>query len=92
MVFQNRYMGIETPPHPLHGKNHLKFPFWLFEPLPKSNSSPFIVFRVRFCVQDEGFITFDYGAEGDEEDMVDKDKEEEMEWLAEALQFLFQTS
>ena len=55
----------------------------------KSYPSPFIVFRVQFCVQDEGFITFDYGAEGDEEGMVE---EEEMEWLAEALQFLFQTS
>ena len=34
---RNRYVALETPliPPPLHGKNHLKFPFWLFEPLPK---------------------------------------------------------
>ena len=36
IIFQNRYVAIETPsrPPPLHGKSHLKFPFWLFEPLP----------------------------------------------------------
>ena len=33
IIFQNRYVELETP-HPLHGKNHLKFPFWLFEYLP----------------------------------------------------------
>ena len=25
--FQNRYVELETPPPPLHVKNHLKFPF-----------------------------------------------------------------
>ena len=36
-IFQNRYVALETPsrpPLPLHGKNHLKFPFWLFDNLP----------------------------------------------------------
>ena len=33
IIFQNRYVELETPP-PLHGKIHLKFPFWLFAPLP----------------------------------------------------------
>ena len=29
-------MALETPsrPPPLHGKNHLKFPFWLFDTFP----------------------------------------------------------
>ena len=41
IIFQNRYVALETPsrpprdPPPLHGKYHLKFPFWLLEPLPK---------------------------------------------------------
>ena len=37
IIFQNRYVALETPsrPPPLHGKCHLKFPFWLFEPVPK---------------------------------------------------------
>ena len=32
-------MALETPlrPPPLHGKCHLKFPFWFFAPLPKPN-------------------------------------------------------
>ena len=37
MVFKKIIFRIgmwhSRPPH-LHGKNHLKFPFWLFEPLP----------------------------------------------------------
>ena len=33
ILFQNRYVELETPP--LHGKTHLKFPFWLFAPFPK---------------------------------------------------------
>ena len=33
IIFQNRYMALETPP--LHGKCHLKFPFWFSAPLPK---------------------------------------------------------
>ena len=43
IIFQNRYMALETPstprrdPPPLHGKYHLKFPFWLFAPFPKRN-------------------------------------------------------
>ena len=32
IIFQNRYVEIETPPQ---GKNHLKFPFWLFDYPPK---------------------------------------------------------
>ena len=28
-------MWNSRPPPPLHGENHLKFPFWLFEPFPK---------------------------------------------------------
>ena len=35
IIFQNRYGELETPP-PLHGKKHLKFPFWLLAPLPKT--------------------------------------------------------
>ena len=37
IIFQNRYVALETPsrPPPLHGKYHLKFPFWFFEYLPK---------------------------------------------------------
>ena len=27
-------------PPPLHGKNHLKFPFWFFEPFPKQAHKP----------------------------------------------------
>ena len=36
IIFQNRYVALETPPRPppLHGKYHLKFPFWLFAHLP----------------------------------------------------------
>ena len=36
IIFQNRYVALETGlnPTPLHGKCHLKFPFWFFEPLP----------------------------------------------------------
>ena len=37
IIFQNRYVELETLP-PLHGENHLKFPFWLMEPLPKQFS------------------------------------------------------
>ena len=35
--FQNRYVALETPsrpPPPLHGKCHLKFPFWFSAHLP----------------------------------------------------------
>ena len=28
IISQNRYVELETPP-PLHGKKHLKFPFWI---------------------------------------------------------------
>ena len=36
IIFQNRYVALETPsrPPPLHGKCHLKFPFWLFDSFP----------------------------------------------------------
>ena len=36
IIFQNRYVALETPPRPppLHGKCHLKFPFWFFESVP----------------------------------------------------------
>ena len=33
IIFQNRYVELETLL--LHGENHLKFPFWLFEYFPK---------------------------------------------------------
>ena len=35
-IFQNSYVALETPsrPPPLHGKCHLKFPFWFFDYLP----------------------------------------------------------
>ena len=33
IIFQNRYVELETPPR-IHGKNHLKFLFWLFETVP----------------------------------------------------------
>ena len=37
IIFQNSLMANETPsrPPPLHGKCHLKFPFWLFAHFPK---------------------------------------------------------
>ena len=38
IIFQNRYVALETPsrpPPPLHGKCHLKFPFWFFDSVPK---------------------------------------------------------
>ena len=38
IIFQNRYVALETPSRPpsppLHGKYHLKFPFWLSAPVP----------------------------------------------------------
>ena len=35
IIFQNRYVAPETPSRPpLHGKCHLKFPFWFFDYLP----------------------------------------------------------
>ena len=36
IIFQKSLMANETPPRPppLHGKCHLKFPFWLFDYLP----------------------------------------------------------
>ena len=36
IIFQNRYVALETPsrPPPLHGKCHLKFPFWFSAPFP----------------------------------------------------------
>ena len=39
IIFQNRYMALETPsrPPPLHGKCYLKFPFWFFDSVPKHN-------------------------------------------------------
>ena len=37
IIFQNTYMELEPPP-PLHGKIHLKFPFWLFDYFPKKLS------------------------------------------------------
>ena len=30
IIFQNTYVELQTPP-PLHGKIHLRFPFWLFD-------------------------------------------------------------
>ena len=35
IIFQNRYVALETPP--LHGKCHLKFPFWLSAHFPYAN-------------------------------------------------------
>ena len=36
IIFQNSLMANETPPRPppLHGKCHLKFPFWFFDSVP----------------------------------------------------------
>ena len=37
IICQNRYVALETPSRPsppLHGKCHLKFPFWLLAPFP----------------------------------------------------------
>ena len=37
IIFQNRYVALETPSRPppsLHGKCHLKFPFWFFDSVP----------------------------------------------------------
>ena len=41
IIFQNRYVALETPsrPPPLHGKCHLKFPFWFFEPFPNAKDT-----------------------------------------------------
>ena len=38
IIFQNRYVALETPSRPLHGKCHLKFPFWLFDSFPNPTS------------------------------------------------------
>ena len=41
IIFQNGYVALETPsrpPHPLHGKYHFKFPFWLSAPVPNVES------------------------------------------------------
>ena len=40
IIFQNSLMANETPsrPPPLHGKCHLKFPFWFSAHLPKQPS------------------------------------------------------
>ena len=48
IIFQNRYVALETPsrPHPLHGKCHLKFPFWFFDYLPYFFSE-----KVNLCVK-----------------------------------------
>ena len=45
IIFQNRYVALETPsrPTPLHGKCHLKFPFWFFESVPKLWSTLLLV-------------------------------------------------
>ena len=50
IFFQNRYVALETPsrPPPLHGENHLKFPFWLFEPFPNYG---FCYFNAPFSFQ-----------------------------------------
>ena len=43
IIFQNSLMANETPsrpPPPLHGKCHLKFPFWLLAHLPNLNYDP----------------------------------------------------
>ena len=43
IIFQNRYVALKTlsRPPPIHGKYHLKFPFWLFAHLPKEyNNNP----------------------------------------------------
>ena len=45
IIFQNRYVELETPP--LHGKIHLKFPFWLLEHLPNTKCS-FFSFWISF--------------------------------------------
>ena len=41
IIFQNSLMANETPsrPPPLHGKCHLKFPFWFFAPFPNIYST-----------------------------------------------------
>ena len=48
IIFQNRYVALETPsrPPPLHGKYHLKFPFWL------STHLPYILSNVKIGVRD----------------------------------------
>ena len=45
IIFQNRYVALETPsrpPAPLHGKYHLKFPFWLSAPLPYHQTNKYL--------------------------------------------------
>ena len=45
IIFQNRYVALETPSRlpPLHGKYHLKFPFWLLAPFPYLSLSLYLI-------------------------------------------------
>ena len=36
IIITNITIIISQPPPPLHGKYHLKFPFWLLDNLPKA--------------------------------------------------------
>ena len=57
IIFQNRYVELETPP--LHGENHLKFPFWLFDYPPNLHtvySSPGLMTKDLFTGNSGGFF------------------------------------
>ena len=51
IIFQNRYVALETPwrTPPLHGKCHLKFPFWFSAHLPYESTQalgiPYVTFQ-----------------------------------------------
>ena len=59
--FQNRYVALQTPSRPLpfmggalHGKYHLKFPFWLSAHLPNNEPKDFeLMLQCNKCVQNK---------------------------------------
>ena len=70
IIFQNRYVALETGLNlpPLHGKCHLKFPFWLFEPLPYLQSIEYedVHDPASKGIQGEGAVKFSIHFENDE--------------------------
>ena len=53
IIFQNSLMANETPsrPPPLHGKCHLKFPFWLSAHFPNSSYRIWWYFIVQSLIK-----------------------------------------
>ena len=64
IIFQNSLMANETPsrPPPLHGKCHLKFPFWFSAPFPyhiQCKSVSHTLFHIKTCLKcDSGCTLF----------------------------------